>query len=70
MWRQAVEHALEWELGSERLCLLGASAALAFMWFCFHVYTQLTVLRPFLVFVFVHGEPPPVCGLCVLFGTR
>ena len=41
---------------------------IAFFWGA-HFYVQLATLRPFLVFITVDGHAPPVCGLCVLFGS-
>jgi len=34
-----------------------------------NVLAQLTAVRPLLFYVYVDGEPPPICGLCVLFGS-
>ena len=34
-----------------------------------YVYRELAAVRPFLYFVLIDGEPPPVCGFCVLFGS-
>jgi len=43
-------------------------AFLVLAMFATHVFNELSIVRPLLVFVTVGGEMPPVCGFCVLFG--
>jgi len=33
-----------------------------------HIYNSLAAVRPLMVFVLVDGAPPPVSGICALFG--
>jgi len=49
--------------------LISTLALAAALYIAASVYTELATLRPFLFFVYADGQPPPVCGLCVLFGV-
>jgi len=51
-----------------RMVAVALCAAAAFAALSAQLYLQLATVRPFLVFVLVSNEMPPVCGLCVLFG--
>ena len=51
------------------VALFALGAAGLFAAFCAHVYLQLATVRPLLVFIEVDGHAPPICGICVLFGS-
>jgi hypothetical protein len=69
MWRKAINK-VALDLERDWLMLFGTGAMTALALFCANVYVQLSVARPLLFFILINGEPPPVCGLCVLFGTH
>lgn len=48
---------------------LAISTTLTLALFSSYVFLRLAEVRPLLVFLQVDGHLPPVCGLCVLFGT-
>ena len=68
MWRRLLE-GLDLDDGYRWVIGTCASAVVALTLFYAHVFAQLSAVRPLLVFILVDGEPPPVCGLCVLFGA-
>jgi len=60
---------LEFSEDARWVALIALAAAMAFALFSTYVFLRLIDVRPFLVFLPVDGHLPPVCGLCVLFGT-
>ena len=60
-----------WDLYEEyrTAILLGSFAVSVAFAYGVWVYLQLCTVRPLLVYVLVAGEMPPICGLCILFGT-
>ena len=48
------------------VALFGMSALIAFALHSSYVFLQLSTVRPLLVFIFVNGKVPPICGLCFL----
>ena len=54
--------------GNRGMLFAGFAALFALALYAAYVFEQLSIVRPLLVFVLINGEPPPVCGFCVLFG--